>query len=75
MMVSLVEMMIENHIDLFDVPAHVQLPARRYLKKKRGGEVSLSPIPVCAYITYARTHTHTHTHAHTNTHTPQVVHN
>jgi len=42
MMVSLVEMMINNHIDLFDVPAHVQLPARRYLKRKRGGEVSLS---------------------------------
>lgn len=42
MMVSLVEKMIENHIDLFDVPAHVQLPARRYLKRKRGGEVSLS---------------------------------
>jgi len=48
-MVSVVEMMIDNHIDLFEVPAHVQLPARRYLKRKRGGEVSLSRIAESGY--------------------------
>ena len=38
-MVSLVEMMIDNHTELFEVPQQVQLPAREYLKKKRSGEV------------------------------------
>ena len=38
-MVSLVEVMIENHTELFEVPQQVQAPAREYLKKKRSGEV------------------------------------
>ena len=38
-MVSLVEMMIENHAELFEVPQQVQVPAREYIKKKRSGEV------------------------------------
>jgi len=40
-MVSVVEMMIENHSELFEVPQQVQLPAREYLKKKRSGEVRM----------------------------------
>ena len=40
-MVSVVEMMIENHNELFEVPQQVQLPAREYLKKKRSGEVRM----------------------------------
>ena len=38
-MVSLVEMMIENHTELFEVPQQVQLPAREFMKRKRSGEV------------------------------------
>ena len=59
-MVSLVEVMIENHTELFEVPQQVQVPAKEYLKKKRSGEVIIllhilcvcMHMHVCVYINW-----------------------